>query len=366
MSTDKEAYEPNGKIQVHFSGAPGHNSDWITIVPAKSKDDTVGDYDYTPHGQSQGTLTFNAPPSPGEYEARAYYNYRQKGYVVSARHAFMVGSKPPPQPITPEPPKKNHSRPPLLAEPKVLSDKEAYEPNEKIRVFFSGAPGSNGDWITIVSDKAKDDTTGDNAYIPDGQSQGILTFKAPPVPGEYEIRAFYNYRQKGYVVSARHAFVVSGKLSRVEPPQTTTPEPPKKIQSRPPSLAEPKVLTDKEAYEPNEKIRVFFSGAPGSNGDWITIVSDKAKDDTAGTNNYIPDGQSQGILTFKAPSSPGEYEVRAYYNYRQKGYVVSARHDFVVIGEPPSQSEPPKKRKPRTPPPSPPASPQIQDGFGPK
>jgi hypothetical protein len=260
----------------------------------------------------------------------------------------------------------------LLAEPKVSTDKDAYEPNGKIQVHFSGAPGSNRDWITIVPAKSKDDTVGDYDYTPHGQSQGTLTLNAPSSPGEYEVRAYYNYRQKGYVVSARHAFVVSREPSRLEPPQTTTPESPKKIQSRPPLLAEPKVSTDKNAYEPNEKIRVQFSGAPGSNGDWITIVPDKAKDDTVGDNNYIPDGHSQGTLTFKAPSSPGEYEVRAYYNYREKGYVVSARHDFFVSREPhlePPQTispEPPKKRKPRPQPSAPSTSPQIQDGFGPK
>jgi hypothetical protein len=56
----------------------------------------------------------------------------------------------------------------ILAEPKVSTDKNAYEPNEKIRVHFLGAPGSNRDWITIVPDKAKDNTVGDYDYIPYG------------------------------------------------------------------------------------------------------------------------------------------------------------------------------------------------------
>jgi TolB-like protein len=36
------------------------------------------------------------------------------------------------------------------------------------------------------------------------------------------------------------------------------------------------------------------------------------------------------VLTFDAPG-PGKYEVRAYYNYRRKGYVVFARHSFSVV-----------------------------------
>jgi len=132
-------------------------------------------------------------------------------------------------------------------------------------------------------------------------------------------------------------------------------------------LAEPRVSTDKDVYAPNEKIKVHFSGAPGSNRDWITIVPDKTKDNTVGDYDYIPYGQSKGALTFKAPSSPGEYEVRAYYNYRQKGYVVSARHDFVVGSgsSPKPVSKHSKKKKSSPQPSSPTASPQTLE-FGPR
>jgi hypothetical protein len=126
-------------------------------------------------------------------------------------------------------------------------------------------------------------------------------------------------------------------------------------------LAEPAVSPDKNTYKPNERIRVHFSGAPGSNRDWITIVPDKAKDNEVGDYDYIPYGQSKGVLTFNAPSSPGEYEVRAYYNYREKGYVVSARYDFVVSCEPSQKPKRSKKKK---------SSPQLSSPqtleFGPK
>jgi hypothetical protein len=214
----------------------------------------------------------------------------------------------------------------LLAEPRVSTDKDLYEPNEKMLVHFSGAPGSNRDWIGIAPAKAKDDTVGVYDYLPSGHSKGTLTFKAP-APGTYEVRAYYNYREKGYIVSARHEFVVSS-----EPSPTTSILP-----------AEPRVSTDKDNYEPNEKIQVHFSGAPGSNTDWIGIAPAKAKDDTVGVYDHLPSGHSKGTLSFKAPA-PGRYEVRAYYNYREKGYVVSARHEFVVSNEPPhsTASKPPE------------------------
>ncbi len=89
VSTDKDIYNHGEKITVNFSNAPGINSDWICIVPAGSADTEAGDYQYMPRGLSQGIVTFDSP-SPGKYEARAYYNYRRNGYVVSARYGFSV------------------------------------------------------------------------------------------------------------------------------------------------------------------------------------------------------------------------------------------------------------------------------------
>lgn len=89
------------------------------------------------------------------------------------------------------------------------------------------------------------------------------------------------------------------------------------------------VKTDKDIYETGETVRVSFSNAPGDNHDWICIVAADARDDDAGDYKYMPDGVSEGDLTFDAPAQ-GKYEVRAYYNYKRNGYVVSARYSFSV------------------------------------
>ena len=91
VNTDKDIYHSGETIKVHFSNATGDNGDWICIVPAGSPDTEAGDYQYMPKGLSQGVLTFDAP-LPGKYEARAYFNYRRNGYLVSARYGFSVES----------------------------------------------------------------------------------------------------------------------------------------------------------------------------------------------------------------------------------------------------------------------------------
>jgi len=104
LETDKRVYQGDD-IRVHFYNAPGYSSDWICIVPEGAPDTEAGDYKYMPAGAQQGVLHFSSP-RPGRYEARAFYNYRSGGYVVSARSRFAVvppGYHPPPGPAYQEP-----------------------------------------------------------------------------------------------------------------------------------------------------------------------------------------------------------------------------------------------------------------------
>jgi len=92
IKTSKEVYAAGETIAVNFSGAPGYRRDWICIVPKSAPDDDAGDYNYTGAGIHKGTLSFNGKP-PGDYEARAYFDYSRLGYVVTARHAFKVAPR---------------------------------------------------------------------------------------------------------------------------------------------------------------------------------------------------------------------------------------------------------------------------------
>jgi len=93
VTTDKKIYNYGETIKVSFFNSPGKEDDWICIVPVGSPDTEGGDYKHMPKGLAQGSLIFDLP-SPGKYEARAYYNYGRNGYVVSARYAFSVVGSP--------------------------------------------------------------------------------------------------------------------------------------------------------------------------------------------------------------------------------------------------------------------------------
>jgi hypothetical protein len=92
IQTDKDIYNYGEAITVRFYNAPGYARDWICIVPAGSPDTEAGDYQYIPEGAAQGALIFKSP-RPGQYEARAYYNYSAFRYIVSDRYLFTVAGE---------------------------------------------------------------------------------------------------------------------------------------------------------------------------------------------------------------------------------------------------------------------------------
>jgi hypothetical protein len=102
-----------------------------------------------------------------------------------------------------------------------------------------------------------------------------------------------------------------------------------------PAGGAPIVSTDKDVYHYGEKIKVKFFNSPGSDGDWICIVPFGSPVTEPGDYQYLPKGVNQGFLTFNSPT-PGKYEVRAYYDYGRRGYVVTGRYPFSVSGVPDS------------------------------
>jgi len=91
------------------------------------------------------------------------------------------------------------------------------------------------------------------------------------------------------------------------------------------------ITTDKDAYNYGDQIKVDFINAPGVDGDWICLVPAGSPDTEGGDYKYLPVGEKQGTVAFSTPS-PGKYEIRVFYNYASKGYVVSARYPFTVAG----------------------------------
>ncbi len=88
VKTQKQVYAANEQIVVEYSGLPGSQTDWFTIVKVGAADNTYGQFEYS-GGKRFGTHTFTGLP-PGQYEVRIYFNWQAGGYVVHARHQFTV------------------------------------------------------------------------------------------------------------------------------------------------------------------------------------------------------------------------------------------------------------------------------------
>lgn len=91
------------------------------------------------------------------------------------------------------------------------------------------------------------------------------------------------------------------------------------------------VRTQKPFYAPGENILVQFNGMSGSTGDWITIVASGTPADNYGEWFYT-NGARSGTNVFKGFSSPGTYEVRAYFNWPNGGYNIQGSCQFQVGG----------------------------------
>ncbi|HYJ78112.1 MAG TPA: hypothetical protein VEW03_00720, partial [Longimicrobiaceae bacterium] len=136
-----------------------------------------------------GTLEF-AALSEGEYEVRAYFDWPAGGYQVRSRYRFSVGAVV------------------RVAEALARTRKSSYEPGEPIMVDYGGFPGAQGDWIAIVRPGDPDDTHG-SWYYTAGRTAGSQEFPALP-PGEYEVRAYFDWPAGGYNVRSRYRFRVGG------------------------------------------------------------------------------------------------------------------------------------------------------------
>lgn len=86
---DKSIYGPSETVMIEYGHLPGHQKDWISIVPANSSDEVYSkNWTYT-QGKTSGIYEFD-PLMPGEYEARVYFDYPDGGMTVQARYRFTV------------------------------------------------------------------------------------------------------------------------------------------------------------------------------------------------------------------------------------------------------------------------------------
>jgi uncharacterized protein (TIGR03437 family) len=177
-SLDKAAYTWQDHITVTYSNFAGYGSDYITVVPAGSPDDTWDEY-YKTQGNKNGSMTFINVIDPGVYEAR--YHINNNDAVVAARVRFTVAF-----PAT-----------------TVSTDAANYAAGAAVTVTYSTAAAYSSDYVTIVPANTPD-ADYDEWHYTSGKS-GSQKFTTNLAPGVYEARFLPN---DGHLVSARSRFTV--------------------------------------------------------------------------------------------------------------------------------------------------------------
>ena len=213
ITASKREYIADEPIVVHYSGMPDYKGNWIAVSKAVAATDrkTYIQYFYL-YDSRDGNLTFNGLP-PGNYEIRVYYDWPKAGYSVKMRKPFKV----------------------VLPQNISLRTKDAYKPGESIVIEYENMPGNDSDWICIA--EASTPTNGRTyideywTYMKGKPNNGTHEFKGLP-PGQYEVRAYWDYGRGGYeALLTRHKFVVVAveseiirRVIRTDPIRVISPE----------------------------------------------------------------------------------------------------------------------------------------------
>ncbi len=150
---------------------------------------------------------------------------------------------------------------------------------DRVNVSYTGAPGTEGDWIGLYSLGSGDDSPISRRWLA-GTESGTLTFVMPSSAGTYEFRLFGDDE--------------IGRLAASSPVEV-------KVSSGVRITASPANV------RPGETITVSFWGAKPASaiGMYEMTRPDKYMLAMKWTN-----GRSCGTMTFRAPSTPGRYDFR--------------------------------------------------------
>jgi hypothetical protein len=258
------------RFKVTWTG-PDNPRDFVTIVKAGAAERSYQAYEYTSKGK---TLDFSAPEQPGQYEIR-YLTGTQ--YNTLARTPLTVGGV-------------DVS---VKAPPQVAA-------GARFQVNWTG-PDNARDFVTVVKAGAAEKSFDRYQYTSKGNT---LTFSAPDVPGQYEIR--YSSGQQ-YLTLARAPLTVTAVSG---------------------------TLTSPASVIAGGIFKVSWKG-PDNPHNFITVVPKGAREGASSSSYFYTTPQhNPGSLV--APLAPGAYEVR--YATSEK-YLTLAKADLAVT---PAASEPGK------------------------
>ncbi|MDQ0315015.1 VWA domain-containing protein [Amorphus orientalis] len=230
-------------FEVSWSGTV-NGRDILTIVPAGSDDDRIGNHERVNDGKP---VTLRAPAEPGMYEAR---------YVLDEGRRVLA------------------SVPVEVTDAQVqISAPDSVVAGSSFEVSWSGTV-SGRDILTIVPMGAEADEIGNHERVNDGNPAKL---RAPGKPGLYQVR---------YVLDEGRRPLADATVEVTEPDVSVS-------------------ATD--TVRAKGEIEVSWTGTAPSGRDIITVVPAGSEEDEIGNHERVGDGDA---TTLRAPEKPGLYEVR--------------------------------------------------------
>lgn len=276
-----KTFSPGRDVDVTYS-AQRNFSGWIGVMSAdqpkgNARKENALSYRMLPG--SSGVLKLKAPEDSGSYCLRLY-NSSSGEEMASLNFTVKV--------------------PTVAASPDLVYNCEG------ITVSYSGAPGFENDWIGIYRSGSSDSAYVTRQYL-DGKESGTAIFDAPD-PGSYEFRMFEN--------NTFTRLATSNKVT-VKTYNGT------------------KVVASPTHVAPGGTVTVTYWGAPAS-GTGVIGMYGMTRPDKFPIETRSLGTKSCGRMTWRLPSSPGQYDFRMFYSaitdINQGAYQILGQSDVVTVG----------------------------------
>lgn len=183
-------YAPGDEITVNYSIVEEiQDNAWLGVIPADVEHGTAAAaeaadvaYQYL-NGSSNGSMTFNAPAVPGDYDFRVLNSSAadglELGYVT-----FTVEAN--------ELPEADYSE----TGASVTLEETSFAPGAEVTVSYVVPEGyGSSAWVGVIPSSVPhgDESVNDQydvayQYLEEGSTEGTLTFTAPSEAGEYDFR----------------------------------------------------------------------------------------------------------------------------------------------------------------------------------
>ena len=191
----------------------------------------------------------------------------------------------------------------ILAGPRLVLDAVSYTDTGTIIASFRNLPDGASASLVLLN-VARDYATETSAHLSDASvDKASIDIAGRFAPGVYLMRAEVHPGDGGEVIVLRRDFSVTA--------------------------GQAKLATDKAEFAPGEAITVRFSGMAGDDQDYISTASQDAPNGTYATYAYTG-GLREGSVTLLAPTTPGPYELRAF--FREDETTLRASLPFTVAG----------------------------------